>query len=85
MGLYVLGLPYAPLWSISAIFQLLPYAGSAMAAMAPAMLALAVYESPYICERPRTLVIRKAHEMVPKTRKRSGLLTETLLKIRSFL
>ena len=45
-GLYILGLPYAALWgAVAAIFRLIPYVGSTMAALLPAMLALAVYDS----------------------------------------
>ncbi len=46
MGLYVIGVPYAALWGVvTAILRMVPYVGSAVAALSPFALALAVFDN----------------------------------------
>jgi predicted PurR-regulated permease PerM/methanogenic corrinoid protein MtbC1 len=44
-GLYLIGVPYAPLWgAVAAILRLVPYVGSVVAATLPLILSLAVFD-----------------------------------------
>ncbi len=44
-GLYLIGVPYAALWgAVAAIFRIVPYVGSVVAALLPLVLSLAVFD-----------------------------------------
>jgi predicted PurR-regulated permease PerM len=46
LGLFLIGVPYAALWgAVAAIFRLVPYVGSAIAALLTLLLSLAVFDS----------------------------------------
>ena len=46
VGLYLIGIPYAPLWgSVAGILRIVPYVGAFVSALLPFTLALAVFDS----------------------------------------
>jgi hypothetical protein len=46
IGLYLIGIPYAPLWgSVAGILRIVPYVGAFVSALLPFTLALAVFDS----------------------------------------